>query len=471
MTKTRLLLVAALAVAAVACGDDDASTDTGALDAGTECPAGQLLCGRECADTQLDPANCGGCAVDCAAGELCSMGTCGLSCVGGTTRCGDACVDTASDPVNCGGCGAACAPGELCSAGACSLSCGGGSTQCGDRCVDTMSDPANCGGCDAACPRGELCLEGTCAQACPAPNVACGDRCVDTGSNPDFCGACDVACAAGEFCTDGVCATECPVPNVVCGDRCVDTASNPDFCGACDVACGSTEACLAGRCLPLEQLDVLVYSDDETRFDATTHPVVVAAAAVGFVDVTLIFDDEFAFEAARLAGDVDLLVVDASLAILPDEVLAAAEARARAELPLVFSYWNLDNTDAAETSLRAALGVTTRSYSVAEGGFVTAGADPNLFTFEETVTSPMAATDRVVDDGDYLDLTGAGDVLFSAGGAAGSDNLGVLTNRRTSLVLGFLLANLDDSDVDADGIDDVDELMTNILAWFAAGRP
>jgi hypothetical protein len=49
------------------------------------CPAGQRACNGTCAEVALDPSNCGGCGVACAAGEACSAGAC--------TDCASACGD------------------------------------------------------------------------------------------------------------------------------------------------------------------------------------------------------------------------------------------------------------------------------------------------------------------------------------------------------------------------------------------
>jgi hypothetical protein len=43
------------------------------------CPGTLLECNGVCADTQVDPANCGGCGNPCEAGEVCSAGTCASS--------------------------------------------------------------------------------------------------------------------------------------------------------------------------------------------------------------------------------------------------------------------------------------------------------------------------------------------------------------------------------------------------------
>jgi hypothetical protein len=89
-----------------------------------------------CCDIANDPQNCGGFGFVCPAGQTCSSGVCS----GQTSACGigrigafcnlDAgisfaccpgvgCTDTNIDPANCGGCNNACAIGQSCVAGTC----------------------------------------------------------------------------------------------------------------------------------------------------------------------------------------------------------------------------------------------------------------------------------------------------------------------------------------------------------------
>ncbi len=77
------------------------------------------------------------------------------------------CVSLGSDAANCGGCGVICALGQVCNAGVCSAACGVGLTQCDTACADTRTDAQNCGGCGLACGAGQ-CVNG----ACP-PGKAC----------------------------------------------------------------------------------------------------------------------------------------------------------------------------------------------------------------------------------------------------------------------------------------------------------
>jgi hypothetical protein len=91
------------------------------------------------------------------------MGTCGAVCLG-STLCGSSCVETQNDPANCGACNNVCPAGQVCSMGTCGVDCLGGSTLCGSSCVETQTDPNHCGGCNTVCPAGETCSGGTCGN-------------------------------------------------------------------------------------------------------------------------------------------------------------------------------------------------------------------------------------------------------------------------------------------------------------------
>ncbi len=115
----------------------------GALVAGCSsgnCPGHFKTCGNVCVDIYTDPANCGACGNACAAGNVCSNGTCSQSCPVGETACGASCRDLQTDNANCGACGMTCAPGLLCTAGMCG--CPPGMPQCGPT-VLLFSDVAS----------------------------------------------------------------------------------------------------------------------------------------------------------------------------------------------------------------------------------------------------------------------------------------------------------------------------------------
>lgn len=181
-----------------------------------DCPSGQScnpsLAGNFCAPqgsnpTPNPPAQGPGpnptarnCLADneCAAGQVCNIGTCvracgasnpcpgtqtcsGGRCYVGGTSCGTATLALCSAS-------AACGAGRVCAAGQCHASCSG-----------------------ATCPLGQVCSSGTCIDD---PNPAtpqcafdsdCGVafRCLNANCHP-LCGA-DDQCSAGNFCDQGVC--------------------------------------------------------------------------------------------------------------------------------------------------------------------------------------------------------------------------------------------------------------------------
>lgn len=274
------LSLAALALAA--CGDSGSATTgagggattTSTVGTGGSAPAcGSLTdCGGQCADTDLDPAHCGGCDAPCGTGQLCSQGQCGTMCLGGTTQCGALCVDWEVDPANCGACDAPCATDQVCSQGVCGLECVGGTTDCSGICINTMNDPDHCNGCNAPCDPGEVCVAGGCSTSCPPNQIVCGGLCVDPGASPSNCGAkgtcvgtnpasldyAGVTCGAGEVCASGSCDTSCAMPLIDCAGGCIDPDSSTTNCGASGncmapnigVACGADETCVNGGCVP-----------------------------------------------------------------------------------------------------------------------------------------------------------------------------------------------------------------------------
>ena len=97
----------------------DGSSDGSAEDAGDPCPIYQRLCAGACISTIIDPHNCGGCGVACAAPQVCSGGACSATCLPGLSACSQSCVDTLTDDGNCGTCGVVCPAGKGCANGTC----------------------------------------------------------------------------------------------------------------------------------------------------------------------------------------------------------------------------------------------------------------------------------------------------------------------------------------------------------------
>ncbi|MDI1477392.1 choice-of-anchor L domain-containing protein [Polyangium sp. y55x31] len=216
---------------------------------GSACGPGTTLCGDACTVLSFDPANCGACGKACAAGEVCSLGQCGITCLGGTTQCNDACADLQNDPNNCGACGTTCLPGQVCSAGQCGTSCVG-ATFCNGSCVDLDTDPANCGACGTTCAAGQVCSMGQCAVTCLGGSALCGSSCVDLDTDPAHCGTCGNACPSGQLCAAGMCVSigECNAPFLQCGQLCVLPATDASNCGTCGNKCPVGASCVDGTC-------------------------------------------------------------------------------------------------------------------------------------------------------------------------------------------------------------------------------
>lgn len=235
---------AAIADAAIA---DAASADASA-DATPACPTDLSDCDGSCRDLTTDRAHCGACGTECAAGEVCSAGSCELSCMSGLTDCDGSCRDVLTDRAHCGACDATCAAGEVCSAGACELSCMAGLTDCTGSCRDLMTDGAHCGACGTSCVAGQVCSSGACSLTCEAGLTDCTGSCRDLTSDGAHCGACGATCSAGEVCSSGACALSCESGLTSCTGSCRDTSSDRANCGACGTTCATGEVCTAGTC-------------------------------------------------------------------------------------------------------------------------------------------------------------------------------------------------------------------------------
>jgi hypothetical protein len=76
-----------------------------------QCPAGNTICGNDCADLQTDERHCGACGNACGAGETC---------------CNGACRDLDTDMNHCGSCGKRCSGAfHICEDGICHDPCAG----------------------------------------------------------------------------------------------------------------------------------------------------------------------------------------------------------------------------------------------------------------------------------------------------------------------------------------------------------
>jgi hypothetical protein len=78
---------------------------------GNGCPIGTVRCGERCVDFDTDVNACGGCGMQCADDQFCSMGMCVDFCEAPLELCLGGCVDYQTNPFHCGSCGNVCASG------------------------------------------------------------------------------------------------------------------------------------------------------------------------------------------------------------------------------------------------------------------------------------------------------------------------------------------------------------------------
>jgi hypothetical protein len=93
-----------------------------------------------------------------------------------------------TDNANCGSCSHPCAAGFLCTGGSCQLSCQAGELTCDAGvgaavCVTASTDNRNCGNCGVACGPYEHCANGVCVQPIPTPRT-CAEALRDGGVLP-----------------------------------------------------------------------------------------------------------------------------------------------------------------------------------------------------------------------------------------------------------------------------------------------
>ncbi len=219
-------------------------------------------------------AHCGACGRACAAGQVCSNGTCSNLCQAPTTFCSGQCVNTSTNVGHCGACGRACGafPNGMavCSGGACGGLCAAGFGDCnglaGDGCeVNLQSTLAHCGACGRVCAPANavgMCMGGACGIASCAggwgncdgsPTNGCETNLTTTVAH---CGACGRACNlpnATAQCADGTCRI------LRCNAGFGDCDNNPAngcetnlnstlaHCGGCGMGC-STNNVVGGSC-------------------------------------------------------------------------------------------------------------------------------------------------------------------------------------------------------------------------------
>ncbi len=208
------------------------------------------VCGNVCTYTDLDPSNCGACAVDiakradveCRAGKVVCVSQ-GLIRCEGATGTASRCVDVATDSENCGACFRRLPSTERCVAGV--ASCLPGRARCDGGCVQLSTDNANCGACGVRVPPDQYCKDGVSACETGTP---CGNACVDVKTDAQNCGACGLKVPPGGVCVGGV--PGCGNAKL-CGAVCVDVNTSLENCGTCGRRCPPSQLpfCINGQCL------------------------------------------------------------------------------------------------------------------------------------------------------------------------------------------------------------------------------
>lgn len=200
------------------------------------------ICEDGCQFYLTDPDNCGGCGIQCAGDEFCSLGACEPICPAGQTQCEDElCYDLQNDPDNCGACGNICGIDDVCTMGACEPICPDGQTLCGETCYDLLGDPDNCGACGNQCDADEYCSQGSCEPICPSGQTLCGTECVDLNADQSNCGTCGNVCGSNDICATGTCETCRPPLQTSCNNECVNIHTDPFNCGECGFVCDFTD--------------------------------------------------------------------------------------------------------------------------------------------------------------------------------------------------------------------------------------
>jgi alpha-tubulin suppressor-like RCC1 family protein len=222
-------------------GDEARERSPGNLPAGAPgtCGAGQKSCNGTCVsiadplygctDTMCVPCSVAGGAAACH-GKVCKLASCSAPKADCDSSVGTGCeTNTQTSAAHCGACGQACAAGKVCSAGSCKAECDANLAQCGSSCIDPSTDAAHCNACNNACPPpvdgSATCSAGSCGIQCNAGYRVCaGNTC--KAENAQACGSNCVVCpgpsigAGTSACINHVCKVQCDAGYSLCASGC-----------------------------------------------------------------------------------------------------------------------------------------------------------------------------------------------------------------------------------------------------------
>ncbi len=245
----------------------------------------------------------------------------------------------------------------------------------------------------------------------------------------------------------GTVSTDSGTPDTTVADTAttdsVTVDSTPDMEAAVDSATTDTAA-------DAGPFTVLVYDDYP---DVPSH----APAAVAALGGTTIMCDDVTGTTTWDAGGFDLVIIEASNVSLTTGLDTRLVTWMTGGHRLILSHWKLDTT----TALTTELGVTVSSYSTAKPIY----KDASTFDFFAGITSPISGPG--VDFGVHgftLSVTSPSFLAGRADSATGAGAIAV-THGGKVVVNGFLSPDFADIDADTDGTKDIQELLTNELAY------
>jgi hypothetical protein len=209
-----------------------------------------------------------------------------------------------------------------------------------------------------------------------------------------------------------------------------------------------------GPAIDAGPLSVLVYDDYP---EVPSH----APAAVAALGGTTILCDDTTGTTTWDAGGFDLVIVEASNVSLTTGLDSRLVTWMTGGGRLIFSHWKLDTT----TALTTELGVTVSSYSTAKPIYKDASTVDFFAGTKESFTSPISGPGVSFGvHGFTLSVTSPSFLAGRADSASGAGAIAV-THGGKVIVNGFLSADFAEIDADADGKKDLQELLTNELAY------
>jgi len=320
-----------------------------------------------------------------------------------------------------------------------------------------------------------------CADDCDDAVDCTSDACVD--------GQCvhtpvDTMCDDGVSCTIDACDAElgcvAAPDDTQCDDAIDCTNDSCDVVLGCaseadDGLCDDGNACSSERCDPrrgCQQTPTAILVLNLSN-DVSSAPQ-DAVSAGGYTPIVV--DDFAEFNAGFDAGGFEAIVWDASVEdpmSIAGAVPPATSDRIATWLAgggrLIFGYWGLN----ANPTMQSILGVSvTSSTNVTLPIHPAQGAVVDLFALDEVITPPISYPDVFNDNGDELALAGPGHVAGRFGDPAGGGGAIVVTYDDRVVVNGFMVTEIGANvvDVDADGVNDGEELLRNELTLVCAAR-